>query len=41
LEKKYCGAEQEVDEDGWIDTDTPKKRKPAVKPAQPKKQRKV
>lgn len=41
LEKKYCGAEQEVDEDGWIDTDTPKKRKPSTKPAQPKKQRKV
>ncbi len=33
LEKKYCGAEQqEADEDGWMDTDTPKKRKPAAKP---------
>ena len=41
LEKKYCGPEQEADEDGWMDTDTPKKRKPAAKPAQPKKQRKV
>jgi hypothetical protein len=41
LEKKYCGDEQEADEDGWMDTDTPKKRKLAAKPAQPKKQRKV
>ena len=43
LEKKYCNEDNQLeeDEDGWVDDNKPKKRKPAAKPAQPKKQRKI
>ena len=40
LEKKYCNGDDqfgEEDADGWVDDNTPKKRKPAAKAAQPKK----